>query len=88
MKVFRNKLTMRLGETQFSEDAEVLKVNARAAGILETEIEIIDMTPEAYDAAIKIQNQADNPDTSKQDYAALTTDSLRIDYIAQKLGLK
>ncbi len=59
MKVFRNKLTGRLGETQFGEDAEVLIRNAKACGFKDVEIEIIDMMPEEYIKAIKIQNEND-----------------------------
>ena len=56
MKVMKNKLTGRLGETQFSDDAEVLIRNAKACGIPDAEISIIDMIPLKYEAAIKLQN--------------------------------
>ena len=56
MKVFQNKLTDRLGETQFNENAEVLIKNAKSAGFTDAEISIVDMTPAEYDTAIKLQN--------------------------------
>ena len=56
MKIFRNRLTGRLGETQFSEDAEVLIRNAKSSGFTEAEISIVDMTAQEYANAIAIQN--------------------------------
>lgn len=56
MKVFKHKLTGKLGETQFSEDAEVLIRNAKAAGFKDEEIEIVDMVHQQYEEAIKVQN--------------------------------
>ena len=56
MKVFKNKFTGKLGETQFSDDAEVLIRNAKSCGIPDTEISIIDMNSAEYEAAIKLQN--------------------------------
>lgn len=59
MKAFRNKHTSRLGETQFSEDAEVLIRNAKSAGFTDEEIEIIDTTMEEYNKIIGMQNKED-----------------------------
>lgn len=59
MKIFRNKLTGRLGETQFGEDAGVLIRNAKSANFKDDEIEIIDMTLQEYNKAIKIQDEND-----------------------------
>ena len=56
MKVFKNKLTSRLGETQFGEDAEVLIRNAKSSGFIDAEISIVDITPAEYQAAITLQN--------------------------------
>jgi len=66
MKAFRNKITGRLGETQFSDDADVLVRNAQSAGFTDDQISIVDITPEAYAAEIKEQNIADNPDGEKE----------------------
>ncbi len=59
MKVFRNKKTGRLGETQYGNDADVLIRNAKANKFKNNEIEIIDMTQTAYNKAIGLQNIAD-----------------------------
>lgn len=67
MKVFRNKLIGRLGETQFGEDAEVLIRNAKSVGFKDEEIEIIDMSPQEYNEAIKIQNERDIPQEKKDE---------------------
>lgn len=56
MKIFKHKLTGRLGETQFGEDAEVLIRNAKSSGYTDAEISIVDITPKEYVAAIAIQN--------------------------------
>lgn len=56
MKIFKHKITGRLGETQFGEDAEVLIRNAKNSGFTDAEISIVDITPEEYRAAIAIQN--------------------------------
>lgn len=56
MKILRHKLTGRLGETQFGEDAEVLIRNAKSCGYTDNEISIVDITPEEYKTAIEIQN--------------------------------
>lgn len=56
MKIFKHKLTGRLGETQFGEDAEVLIRNAKSAGFKGEDFEIVDMTPEEYKTAIAIQS--------------------------------
>lgn len=56
IKIFKNRLTSRLGETQFSNDADVLIRNAKSAGFTDAEISVIDMTPAEYKAAIDIQN--------------------------------
>ncbi len=57
MKVFKNKLTGRLGETQFGNDSVVLIKNAKSCGYKDEEIEIIDMTEQEYREAIKAQNE-------------------------------
>lgn len=67
MKVFRNKLTGRIGETQFGEDAEVLIRNARAAGFTDDKIEVIDMTPEEYNRLIIVQNENDLSPEAKRE---------------------
>ena len=59
MKVFRNKITKRLGETQFGEDAEVLIRNAKSSGLKNEEIEIIDMSPQEYKEEIRMQDIGD-----------------------------
>lgn len=56
MKIFKHKFTGRLGETQFGEDAEVLIRNAKSCGYTDAEISIVDITPEEYKMAIKIQD--------------------------------
>lgn len=59
MKVFKDRKTGRLGETQFGEDADVLIRNAKASGFSDDEIEIIDLTVQEYNEAIKTQNEND-----------------------------
>lgn len=56
MKVFQNKLTGRLGETQFSDDVDVLIRNAKSGGFTDAEISIVDMTTAEYKVAIALQN--------------------------------
>lgn len=56
MKVLKNKITGRLGETQFGENADVLIFNAKSAGYTDVQISVIDMTPAEYESAIKLQN--------------------------------
>ena len=56
MKVFKNKITDRLGETQFRDDGEVLISNAKSAGFTDAEISIVDMTAAEYKAAIAKQD--------------------------------
>lgn len=56
MKVFKNRITNRLGETQFSDDADVLIRNAKACGFTDAEISIVDMTAAEYKTAIAKQN--------------------------------
>lgn len=60
IKVFRNKITKRLGETQFSDDGDVLIRNAKAAKFKDEEIEIIEMTPKQYIKNIIEQNTEDH----------------------------
>lgn len=77
MRVFRNKLTGRLGETQFGEDADVLIRNAKASGFKDEEIEIVDTTPKEYKEAINLQNIADRK--PEQD---------KIDVLKSSIGMK
>ena len=56
IKIFKNRLTSRLGETQFSDDAEVLIRNAKSCGFTDAEISIVDMTLTEYAEAMNIQN--------------------------------
>jgi|26BtaG_2_1085354.scaffolds.fasta_scaffold01519_6 hypothetical protein len=60
MKVFRNKITGRLGETQYGDNEAILITNAKAAGFKNNEIEIIDMIAVDYNEAIRLQNIADS----------------------------
>ena len=59
MKIFKNKITGRLGETRFGEDSEVLIHNAKSTGLTDAEISIIDMPPEEYRSVIAVQNFSD-----------------------------
>jgi len=65
MKVFKNKKTGRLGETQFKNDPDVLIKNAKACGISDDEIEIIDMTELEYSEKIREQNFNDIPEKER-----------------------
>ena len=56
MKIFKNKITGRLGETQFNEDSETLICNAKSASFTDAEISIVDMTPVEYKIAMDLQN--------------------------------
>ena len=56
MKVYKNRITNRLGETQFQNDAEVLIRNDKSCNIPDAEISIVDMTPAEYKIAIDLQN--------------------------------
>lgn len=66
MKIFKNKITGRLGETQFGDDAEVLIRNAKSAGFTDDEVSIVDMTPAEYETAINSQNFDDLENEQKR----------------------
>ena len=84
MKVFRNKITGRLGETQFNDNEGVLIRNAKRNGYPEEEIDIVDMTREEYMDLINKQNYDDASPSKKREIKILREQDLALRDLAIK----
>jgi hypothetical protein len=66
MKAIKYKSNGHYGETQFSEDVDILRLNAEASGLDTNDYDIVDVDPEEYKQAVKAQNESLQKYTKEQ----------------------